>query len=189
MAPMHLCGVCGYVVLPSWCCDRILFVFCLQIPAFSSTHPFCEGCFSQLTGSARVWYTETIEQCENVDPCTLRAGMVTGIDASLSPNVAHGDIVECIFVALGQMKAYKFLESHNYFSSGWLKSLPTKGLGEAKVLPLGEVSFLSRSFTWLYSFNAYAALYQWLERSAVEPEGTWKRNSESARGPCDINSR
>ncbi|XP_037526471.1 uncharacterized protein LOC119403622 [Rhipicephalus sanguineus] len=111
--------------------------------------PFCGGYFSHLIGSARVRYKEKIELCENVDPYTLRLGTDTSADASLLPSVAHGDIVTYLvfstsFVTLDQMKAYKALESHNYFTSGWVKSLSAKRLGEDKVLLLGEVNHSQR---------------------------------------------
>ncbi|KAH7956912.1 hypothetical protein HPB52_013512 [Rhipicephalus sanguineus] len=119
------------------------------MPAFPTAQPFCGGYFSQLIGSARVRYKEKIELCENVDPYTLRLGTDTSADASLLPSVAHGDIVTYLvfstsFVTLEQMKAYKALESHNYFTSGWVKSLSAKRLGEDKVLLLGEVNHSQR---------------------------------------------
>lgn len=125
--------------------DRLTLAFWLEMPAFPSAQPFHEGYFSQLIGPARVRYKEKIQLCENVDPYTLRLGMDTSTDASLLPSVAHGDIVSYLvfstsFVTLDQMKAYKSLESHNYFTSGWVKSLSAKKLGEDKVVLLGEVS-------------------------------------------------
>ncbi|XP_037505679.1 uncharacterized protein LOC119382008 [Rhipicephalus sanguineus] len=119
------------------------------MPAFPTAQPFRGGYFSQLIGSARVRYKEKIELCENVDPYTLRLGTDTSADASLLPSVAHGDIVTYLvfstsFVTLDQMKAYKALESHNYFTSGWVKSLSAKRLGEDKVLLLGEVNHSQR---------------------------------------------
>lgn len=41
------------------------------------------------------------------------------------PNISHGDIYHCLVhstnsVTNVQMKAYKSLESHNYFTSGWV---------------------------------------------------------------------
>ncbi|KAH7974079.1 hypothetical protein HPB49_009599 [Dermacentor silvarum] len=75
--------------------------------------------------------------------------MDTSADASLLPSVAHGDIVNYLvfstsFVTLDQMKAYESLESNNYFTSGWGKSISTRRLGEDKVLLLGEVNHSQR---------------------------------------------
>ncbi|KAH7968814.1 hypothetical protein HPB52_011488 [Rhipicephalus sanguineus] len=119
------------------------------MPPFPSAQPFCGAYFSHLIGSARIRYKEKIELCENVDPYTLRLGTDTSADVSLLPSVAHGDIVNYLvfstsFVTLDQMKAYKALESHNYFTSGRVKSLSAKRLGEDKVLLLGEVKHSER---------------------------------------------
>ncbi|KAH7940353.1 hypothetical protein HPB52_023540 [Rhipicephalus sanguineus] len=119
------------------------------MPPFPSAQPFCEDNFSHLIGSARVRYKETIELCENVDPYTLRLGTDTSADSSLLPSIAHGDIVNYLvfstsFVTLDQMKAYKALESHDYFTSVWVKSLSAKRLGEDKVLLLVEVNHSQR---------------------------------------------
>lgn len=59
--------------------------------------------------------------------------------------MSHGDIVTYLvfsanFVTLEQMKAYKALESHNDFSSGWVKHLSAKQLHDNKIVVLGEVS-------------------------------------------------
>ncbi|KAH7982824.1 hypothetical protein HPB52_007351 [Rhipicephalus sanguineus] len=49
------------------------------------------------------------------------------------PEVSHGDIVNYFvystnLVTLGEIKAYKPMESHNYFTSGWVKSQSAKEL-------------------------------------------------------------
>ena len=68
------------------------------------------------------------------------------MDVSAFPEVSHGDIVNYLvfsssFATLEEIKAYKSLESHNYFTSGWVKTLSAKRLQGEKVLLLGEVSW------------------------------------------------
>lgn len=171
------------------------------MPAFPTAQPFCGGYFSQLIGSARVRYKEKIELCENVDPYTLRLGTDTSADASLLPSVAHGDIVTYLvfstsFVTLDQMKAYKALESHNYFTSGWVKSLSAKRLGEDKVLLLGEVSaeifcYFHVSLNWFYIVSKHPprclAGYDARLLSPRARDQFCRRNS--GKRLCDISAR
>lgn len=100
---------------------------------------------AQLIGSARARYDEKIRMCDGVDPYTLRPGLDTATDVTEFPEVTHGDIVNYLvysssFITLEEMKAYKSMEAHNYFTSGWVKSLSAKRLRGDKVLVVGEVS-------------------------------------------------
>lgn len=115
------------------------------MPPAPGGKPFNTAYYAQLIGSARARYEEKVRMCDGVDPYTLRPGTDTTTDVNALPEVTHGDIVNYLvysssFVTLQEMKAFKSLEAHNYFTSGWVKSLSTKRLQQGKVLLLGEVS-------------------------------------------------
>ncbi|KAH7970438.1 hypothetical protein HPB49_006876 [Dermacentor silvarum] len=78
-----------------------------------------------------------------MDPYTLRLGVDTTIDMSVIPEVTHGNIVNYLvysssLVTLEEIKAFKSMEAHNYFTSGWVRSLSEMSLRDEKVLLLGE---------------------------------------------------
>ncbi|KAH9372244.1 hypothetical protein HPB48_003451 [Haemaphysalis longicornis] len=79
----------------------------------------------------------------------LRPGMDTAGDVDLFPEIRYGDILSYLvfsanFFTLEEMKAFKSTEAHNYFTSGWVKSLSAKQLQDDKVLLLGEVNHSQR---------------------------------------------
>lgn len=115
------------------------------MPPGSTRQPFNAAYYSQLIGEARSRYEEKVRLCDGVDPYTLRPGTDTTSNTSSFPEVSHGDIVNYLvfstnFVTLGEMKAFKSMEAHNYFTSGWVKSLSAKELRDHKVIVLAEVS-------------------------------------------------
>ncbi|KAH7932497.1 hypothetical protein HPB52_024492 [Rhipicephalus sanguineus] len=66
--------------------------------------------------------------CDGIDPYELRIGKDAALDVDLLPAVTHGDIVNYLVlstshITLQQMKAYKSLDGHNYFTSGWVKGI------------------------------------------------------------------
>ncbi|KAH7977265.1 hypothetical protein HPB49_000231 [Dermacentor silvarum] len=86
-----------------------------------------------------------------MDPYTLRPGVDTTMDVNVFPEVTHGDIVSYIvyssgFVTLEEMKAFKSMEAHNYFTSGWVRSLSAMRLRDEKVLLLVEPSLFAQLF-------------------------------------------
>lgn len=67
---------------------------------------------------------------------TLRVGTDSAPDADLLPETTHVDIMNYLvlstsYVSCQQMKAYKSLEAHNYFTSGWVKRYCHEGAIEA----------------------------------------------------------
>ncbi|XP_070384023.1 uncharacterized protein [Dermacentor albipictus] len=119
------------------------------MPPVYSKPAFNEAYYAGLIGSARERYQEKVKLCDDVDPYTLRPGADTTMDVNAFPEVSHGDIVNYLvfssnFTTLEEMKAYKSLESHNYFTSGWVKTLSAKRLQGEKVLLLGEVNHSQR---------------------------------------------
>ncbi|KAH7975760.1 hypothetical protein HPB52_004931 [Rhipicephalus sanguineus] len=85
--------------------------------------------------------------CVGIDPYKLRIGKDAALDVDLLPAVTHGDIVNYLVlstshVTLQQMVAYKLLDGHNYFTSGWVKSIAAKQLPSQRVVVLSEVTSL-----------------------------------------------
>ncbi|KAH7968715.1 hypothetical protein HPB52_010796 [Rhipicephalus sanguineus] len=115
----------------------------------ASRGPLMSSYYSDLIGSARIRYEEKVQMCDGIDPYTLRPHADTTTDVNTLPEVTHGDIVNYLvysssFATLQEMKAFKSLEAHNYFTSGWVKSLSTKRLQEGKVVLLGEINHSQR---------------------------------------------
>ncbi|XP_077498776.1 uncharacterized protein LOC144109884 [Amblyomma americanum] len=119
------------------------------MPPPQRNEPFSASYFSELVGSARVRYEGKVQVCDDSDPYTLRLGVDTTMEADVLPAVTHGDIVNYLvycssFVTLEEMKAFKSLEAHNYFTSGWVRSQSAVRLQDEKVLLLGEVNHSQR---------------------------------------------
>ncbi|KAH7952626.1 hypothetical protein HPB51_028218 [Rhipicephalus microplus] len=115
------------------------------MPLVASKIPLKATYRSDLTGPARVRYAEKVRLCDNEDPFMLRPGTDTAGDVDLFPEISYGDIFNYLvfsanFLTLEEMMAFKATEAHNYFTSGWVKSLSAKQLQDDKVLLLGEVS-------------------------------------------------
>lgn len=139
--PSHLIA-CAYAV--SLCFLSGFHRSSREMPPVYSRPAFNEAFYAGLIGSARARYQEKVKLCDDVDPYTLRLSADTTMDVSAFPEVSHGCIVNCLvfsssFATLEEMKAYKSLESHNYFTSGWVKTLSAKRLQGEKVLLLGDV--------------------------------------------------
>ncbi|XP_064479141.1 uncharacterized protein LOC135392355 [Ornithodoros turicata] len=87
--------------------------------------------------------------CEGVDPYRLHIGVDTTSEVDLLPATTHVDTINYLVlstssVSLQQMKAYKSLEAHNYFTSGWVRSLTSKQLPSKRIVVLGEVDHSQR---------------------------------------------
>lgn len=141
------------------------------MPLVASKKPLNATYRSDLTGPARVRYAEKVRLCDNEDPFMLRPGMDTAGDVDLFPEISYGDILNYLvfsanFLTLEEMKAFKSTEAHNYFTSGWVKSLSAKQLQDDKVLLLGEVS--SRDL--FYYFVGSEILHGMLEIETVALE-------------------
>ncbi|KAH7962991.1 hypothetical protein HPB52_019066 [Rhipicephalus sanguineus] len=82
-------------------------------------------------------------------PYTLCAGTDTTTDVELLPVTTHADIVNYLVlwtnhVSLTEMKAYKSLKAHNYFTSGRVSGVTAKRLPSKRVIVLSEVKLFSR---------------------------------------------
>ncbi|XP_049522544.1 uncharacterized protein LOC125945034 [Dermacentor silvarum] len=109
----------------------------------------CPAYFDELVGPTRVRYKEKIVLCDGVDPYQLPVGAQAAVNASLLPPVTHVDIINYLvlstsYASLDQMKAYKSLDSHNYFTSGWVRNLIAKKLPSKRVVLLSQVKHSQR---------------------------------------------
>lgn len=105
---------------------------------------FCPSYFAGLVGPTRARYEEKVTMCDGVDPYTLCAGTDTAADVELLPVTTHADIVNYLvlstnYVSLAEMKAYKALEAHNYFTSGRVSGMTAMRLPSKRVIVLSEV--------------------------------------------------
>lgn len=111
---------------------------------------FCPGYFDELVGPTRARYEAKIDMCNGVDPYKLHIGRDATKDAELLPPTTHVDIINYLvlstsYISLQQMKAYKALDAHNYFTSGFVKNIAAKQLPSQRVVVLAEVSVNSSS--------------------------------------------
>ncbi|XP_077548335.1 uncharacterized protein LOC144161556 [Haemaphysalis longicornis] len=107
------------------------------------------GKFAGLVGPTRARYEEKVNMCDGVDPYTLCAGTDTTADVELLPVTTHADIVNYLvlstnYVSLAEMKAYKALEAHNYFTSGRVSGMTAMRLPSKRVIVLSEVGHSQR---------------------------------------------
>nr|XP_054928796.1 uncharacterized protein LOC129385755 [Dermacentor andersoni] len=112
-------------------------------------HALCPSYSEELVGPTRARYRAKIEMCDGIDPYELCIGKDATPNVDLLPTVTHADIVNYLVlstshVTLQQMKAYKSLEGHNYFTSGWVKSIAAKQLASERVIVLSEVNHSQR---------------------------------------------
>lgn len=85
-----------------------------------------------LEGVDRDRYDAKIKLCEGIDPYELDFSVLKADNLNL-PDVEHGDVYEYLVnttntVSMIQMKNYKSLESHNFFTSGFVQDLRYKEL-------------------------------------------------------------
>ncbi|XP_075534465.1 uncharacterized protein LOC142568347 [Dermacentor variabilis] len=112
-------------------------------------HALCPSYSEELVGPTRARYRAKIEMCDGIDPYELCIGKNATPKVDLLPTVTHADIVNYLVlskshVTLQQMKAYESLEGHNYFTSGWVKSVAAKPLASERVIVLSDVNHFQR---------------------------------------------
>lgn len=89
-------------------------------------------------------YEKKLEVCFHIDPYEINYDECDK-DWSSFPNIAHGDILNYLVfstnaVTFKEMKSYKSLEAHNYFTSGFVNPIIYhKAWQQNKHLILGEV--------------------------------------------------
>lgn len=99
---------------------------------------------STLNPHNRQSYEKKVSLCFNIDPYELSFEDCDN-DWDIFPRISHGNIYHYFVYSTNslnnvQMNAFKSLESHNYFTSGWVNPLiHHKALPEMKHLLLGEV--------------------------------------------------
>lgn len=144
------CAVFTFMQWIVWFSADVLIV-CLALMAKKNRSGHCPAYFDELVGPTRARYKEKIALCDGVDPYELRVGAQAAVDASLLPTVTHVDIINYLvlstnYVSLDQMKAYKSLDSHNYFTSGWVRNITAKKLPSERVVVLSQVSSVHSAF-------------------------------------------
>ncbi|XP_075550050.1 uncharacterized protein LOC142583458 isoform X1 [Dermacentor variabilis] len=87
--------------------------------------------------------------CDGVDPYTPRVGADATADVELLPATTEVDIINYLvlstsYVTLQQMKVYKSLDAHDYFTSGWVRNIAAMRLQSERVIVLGEVGHSQR---------------------------------------------
>ncbi|XP_072142334.1 uncharacterized protein [Dermacentor andersoni] len=110
---------------------------------------FCPAYYEGLVGATRARYETKTKLCDGVDPYTLRVGADATADVELLPATTQVDIINYLvlstsYVTLQQMKVYKSLDAHNYFTSGWVRNIAAMRLQSERVIVLGEVSHSQR---------------------------------------------
>ncbi|XP_049511551.1 uncharacterized protein LOC125939978 [Dermacentor silvarum] len=106
---------------------------------------FCPSYMDELVGPTRARYKEKVGMCDGVDPYQLHVGVDTCSDPEVLLATTYVDIINYLvlstsYVTLNEMKAYKSLEAHNYFTSGWVRNVAAKRLSSGLIIVLGEVS-------------------------------------------------
>ncbi|XP_077485408.1 uncharacterized protein LOC144095608 [Amblyomma americanum] len=117
--------------------------------ANADRHEFCRSYFYELVGRTRARYESKVEMCGGLDPYTLRVGTDSAPDAGLLPSTTHNDIISYLVLSTSylshqQMKAYKSLEAHNYFTSGRVKTVTAMRVPSKRVVVLSEVTHSQR---------------------------------------------
>ncbi|KAH7973198.1 hypothetical protein HPB52_022757 [Rhipicephalus sanguineus] len=140
----------GFIVSDSSQC-MVLKACRWLLHAMSDTRPsgFLPSYFGELVGPARARYGTKIKMCDDIDPYRLSIGRDATTDADLLPATTYADIFNYLvfttnYVTQEQMKAYKSLEAHNFFTSGWVKGLAAKELPSKRVVVLSEVNHSQR---------------------------------------------
>ncbi|CAN8007430.1 unnamed protein product [Ixodes pacificus] len=96
-----------------------------------------------LSGREKDRYVSKVKRCHGIDPLDLRDDEMVR-DTSLYPNVEFTDIKDYLvhetsFVTREELKAYKFLESHNFLTSGWVQEPQIRVLPDNNVVVVGKV--------------------------------------------------
>ncbi|KAG0425151.1 hypothetical protein HPB47_027681 [Ixodes persulcatus] len=101
--------------------------------------------FEELVGPTRARYESKVKMCDGVNLYTLHVGTDTAPDADVQPATTHVDIINYLvlstnYVSLQQMKAFKAPNAHNYFKTGWVKSLTAMSLPSKRIAVLSKAS-------------------------------------------------
>jgi hypothetical protein len=103
----------------------------------------CAGYATKLLSTDKIRYLSKINVC-GFDPYESRVADFSK-DTKLWPKVEYADIVNYLVLATShvsteQMKAYKSLESYNFFTSGFVDpAISSKKLGDGRILVIAKV--------------------------------------------------
>ncbi|XP_072140697.1 uncharacterized protein [Dermacentor andersoni] len=117
--------------------------------ATGSRKEFCASYLAELVGLTRARYEAKVIICDGIDPYALCTGTDTTTDVGLLPVTTHADIVNYLVLSTShvsptEMKAYKSLEAHNYFTSGRVSGVTALLLPSKRVIVLSEVGHSQR---------------------------------------------
>ena len=98
--------------------------------------------FKSLDKKDRERYLDKTEVIGHIDPYTLKRD--TFEDVSHWPNVEHNDIFHYLvyttsFISAQEMRAYKSLQSYDFFISGWVQDVSCTTINGKSVV-IGKVS-------------------------------------------------
>lgn len=113
-----------------------------QLNAFSTNIQFSEYFFS-LDGPTKHRYCEKVNEI-GFDPYALKKSDFSE-DFAMIPRVEYPDIVNYLVLQTSwatnqQMKAYKSMDTFNFFVSGWVNVLQMKEVSGGKVVVFARVS-------------------------------------------------
>jgi hypothetical protein len=97
------------------------------------------GYAASLQGPDKIRYLNKVELCGGVDPYNIPCNEYL-YDSKKWPNIEYTDIVNYLVLTIcsitnTQMKAYKSLESHNFFTSGFVDpKILSKEMAEGNIL-------------------------------------------------------
>ena len=101
----------------------------------------------QLSSADKAIYLQKLVAIDGVDPCDLTESSFES-DPSIFPDISYADIVNYLVFSpnpafsLEQMKAYKGLEAHNQFTSGWVRNVGVLYHTKSRAIISGRVSVL-----------------------------------------------
>ena len=100
--------------------------------------------YQELNSTDKATYRDKCSSIGYVDPYLLEKKELSE-DPESWPSVTHGDIVNYLvfsknpMCSFEEMKAYKGLDAHNQFTSGWVREVSVGYIGNIAVV-LGKVS-------------------------------------------------
>ena len=101
--------------------------------------------FRQLTPSDQLIYGQKLQPIDGEDPYNIDASLFSA-DPSKWPGISYIDIVNYLVLSPNpaytaeQMRAYKGLDAHNQFTSGWVKDVEVSNVTETLAVVKGRVS-------------------------------------------------
>ncbi|KAM7306585.1 hypothetical protein ISCGN_010288 [Ixodes scapularis] len=108
-------------------------------------HEFCPFYIEELVGPTRARYESKVKICDGVDTYVHVIASARTPHVDVQPVITHVGVINCLvsstnYVSRQQMKAFKALIAHNYFTTKWVKSLTAMRLPSKRIVVLSEAS-------------------------------------------------